>query len=250
MEVMVSTEALRKYFEILSTICPDAIVHVQKDKMFTRVVDTADVMMADMAIPCVTETEWDFGIDTAKMYATLKNISDASIKVGMDGNKVVIESKRATYKITTLDMRTIKKEPSTPKLDWKATLAFDVTDLVEGFKAVMVSTSKKERQLYTWFKWDTKQFYIATTNTLDPIVVTYTEEEVTINRASEGPCITALSLDYLENIKSFISTFDTCTIGISNDYPMGFLVATEEGYRLAFMIAPRIPPAEEGGCPV
>ncbi len=250
MEFMADTKALQKYFDILSIACPDAIVHVRKDSLFTRAVDAANIMMSDMTIPCVATEEWDFGINTLKVSAILKNTNDASVRVSTDGCRIVITTGRAVYRITTLDMRTIRKEPAPPTLVWNATLTLDVSDLIEGIKAVMVSKSKKDRQLYVWFKWDKTKFHIATSDQLDPVVATYNENEITVNRQSDDTCIVAISVDYLENIKDFITSFEECTIGITSDYPLGFLVTTDEGYKLAFMIAPRIPPKEEGGCPI
>jgi len=250
-QFIVDTALLKDYFDILGETCVEAIVNVYPDRLYTRVVDSANVALNDIQIPCLAEEEWIFAIDIQKLKPVLKNLKEPTTTIKLEGNKIVIETTRVVYKITTLDLRTVRKQPENKDAPYLAVLQVPIADLNEVLAAILTTKSKKDSGIFAWFKWDLRDLYIASDNQMDPVTGTFSGEtkEVIPLRPSEVPCISAISLDYLENMKSSLSSFDNCMIGIGNNVPIGFMVSSEEGMKFAFLIAPRIP--KEGEiCPV
>lgn len=232
---------LLEFINSMDVLVHEAKIHVTDDGLTSRVVDPANVAMADVELAADTFESYDphngvIGVNLERFIDVLGMVdSDDLVEIYLDEEtrKLHITCSGLEYTLALIDPDSIREEPDIPDLDLEAEVVADASDIQRGIKAGdMVSD-------HVAFAVDETDavFRIEAEGDTDDVVFDLEREDLVDLDA--GPAYSLFSLDYLKDIQKALDGDDEVTIELGEEFPMK-LHTGRGSLELTFMVAPRI----------
>ena len=140
LECLIEAGKLTDTLELLQSIVGEAVLHIGRDGLQTRVVDPANVCCLDVSLSpdAFADTgsgSWALGINLERFEDYLSKADDGtlvSLSFDTEKRRLRIKYDAVDAKMACIDPDTIRDEPDIPELDLPNTLITEYDDLVDG----------------------------------------------------------------------------------------------------------------------
>ncbi len=241
----VRSEVLKEVTDVVSTLVDEAKFNVGPQGLSVRAVDPAHVAMVDLALDKgafedFSAEEEELGVDMDKIKEVLRLArSGEVISIQHDGekNRLVFQVGNVTRQMALVDTAGMA-ETKVPNLNLPAKLVVRTDELRQGIRA---SESVSDHIALTASQ---EGFEMVSEGDTDSVKLQLSRDQLQELHAKEK-VRSLFPLDYFSNMVKAISTADTVTINLGNDYPvkLEFTVAGGKG-RTTYLLAPRIESSE------
>ncbi|MFO7966744.1 MAG: DNA polymerase sliding clamp [Archaeoglobaceae archaeon] len=242
---ILSGEVLRSITRSMVALVSEARFHFTPEKLHARAVDPANVAMVILNVPKESfeafniEEEKTIGVDINRLYDILKSVkSDELIELKLtDDSSLNVKFGSVEYSVALIDPSAIRKEPKVPNLDLASKIVMDAGDFK---KSISTSDKISDRVI---FRSDENGFYIEAEGDVDRITSTYSEAELIEFNKAEAKSM--YSIEYLKEFIKAVSSGDTLTLHLGNNYPVRLVFGLAGGkVEVEYILAPRIEEAE------
>lgn len=242
---ILSGEVLRSITRSMVALVSEARFHFTPQKLHARAVDPANVAMVILNVPKESfegfniEEEKTIGVDIDRLYDILKSVkSDELIELKLaDDSSLNVKFGSVEYSVALIDPSAIRKEPKVPNLDLPSKIVMDGGDFK---KSINTSDKISDRVI---FRSDENGFYIEAEGDVDRITSTYSEAELIEFNKAEAKSM--YSIEYLKEFIKAVSSGDTLTLHLGNNYPVRMVFGLAGGkVEVEYILAPRIEEAE------
>lgn len=108
---------LATYLSALKSCNSEARVHVEKNKIWTREVDTANVFMASVEAECKTTGHpFVFGLDVSALQKVIKFAKGCNVIISVGNEKISVKYGRFQSRIEPLLETTVRRDPNPPTI--------------------------------------------------------------------------------------------------------------------------------------
>lgn len=235
------SEVLRELIDVVSTLVDEVKLNVGKSGIAVKAVDPAHVAMVDLALEKGAFEEYkgdesELGIDINKIREVLK-LARAGEIISMDHdedkNRLVMSVGNIVRRMSLVDTAGMS-DPKVPNLELPAKLAVRTDELRQGIRA---SESVSD--------------HIALISSPDGFEMISEGDTDSVNLKLPKDLLEELDcketvrslfpLDYFSNMIKAVSTAESITMHLGNDYPvrMEFEIASGKG-GVKYLLAPRI----------
>jgi proliferating cell nuclear antigen len=235
------SEVLRELIDVVSTLVDEVKFNVTKSGIGVKAVDPAHVAMVDLTLDKGAFEEYkgdesELGIDINKIREVLKLARAGeiiSMDLDEDKNRLVMSVGNIVRRMSLVDTAGMS-DPKVPSLDLPAKLAVRTDELRQGIRA---SESVSD--------------HIALISSPDGFEMISEGDTDSVNLKLPKDLLEELScketvralfpLDYFSSMIKAVSSADSITMHLGNDYPvrMEFKIADGKG-EVKYLLAPRI----------
>lgn len=210
--ITITGERLSLALAVMKTFVSESNMNVQKDHLFFKAVDLANVGLVECKVVCVsTDSDKDVAIKFDDFPSSV--VGDVTIELE---NPILLHAGRANYKIKRLV--NVAKAPS-PKIPWTNVFTMSPTDFKFGVQTICDACDPKDsssavRMIYspTGLVFEDKL--------ADLVDVTYKRDEITIRKEERPDVSIMVSVEYLKRILPTVSRLQEVIIGIGPDMPL------------------------------
>lgn len=237
----VRAEVLKEVTDVISTLVDEAKFNIGPDGISVRAVDPAHVAMVDLSLDKGAFEEYrgeeeEIGIDMDKIKEVLRLArAGDTIAIQHDGekNRLVFNVGNVTRQMALVDTAGMA-ETKVPNLNLPAKIVVKTEELRQGIRAsesvsdhIALSASQEGFEMVSEGDTDSVRLQLGR----DQLQELHAKEKVR----------SLFPLDYFSNMVKAISSAETVTINLGNDYPvkMEFTVAGNKG-KVTYLLAPRI----------
>ena len=205
--------------------------------MIVKAVDPANVAMVLATIEAEAFERYELdkevvvGVDVARLFDVCKIFNKDLVEMSIDGGKLTLQSGSIRYSTSLIDPAAIRKEPKTPELGLRAEVVMDAKEFKKAIAAV-----EKISDEVVFDKTDVG-FRIVGEGSDESIVYSVDNSELVDANTAEAEA--RYSIDYM---KEFAKAGEgKLTIRFDTNYPCWLTFELKEGFRLEYILAPRIP---------
>lgn len=227
---------MKKFLDIANLFALEGHLDFQQDKIVAASVDTANIAMTFVTVPCNLVGEpRHLAVDYTKVSGIVSGIKNNTVLMEYDDNKIIIRSGRYKYMVSTLMTSYVRK---VKKLNFDPPVVFNVkaSDISESLLAVSRVFDKKDLGAAIRVTLD-KGTLLLQDNERTEIDVNYTPEEVRVLKGESQ--VFLLSRDYCEYLANGLKYFDTVTIKTGPEMPV-FFECVSDTIVANIAIAPRV----------
>lgn len=237
----VNAEVLRNSVESISTLVDEGKFKTDGSGISLGAVDPANVAMVTFslssdAFDSFEADESEIGMDITKLADILGMTSGTeSVELELDEEtqKMVITFSDLKYAISLLDPSTIRKEPSTPKLDLPASIVLNGAE----FRRAIRAAEKISDHIALGVEGET--FFMEAEGATDTVRLTLGKDQLLSLKPDDVRSL--YSLDYLSDMSKPVSKASEVTIDLGKDYPLKISFAIADGNgSVEYLLAPRI----------
>jgi DNA polymerase III sliding clamp (beta) subunit (PCNA family) len=234
---------VNELLRLVSGIMDEVSVVFDLEGMHIRAGDASGVSMVDMDINMCEFISYDLAgqvslkrrIRLNDLNPVLKRFDKAdSVRVEDDVRGMKISTNKKYYIIPVLDEDADGKDTVIPVLEFKSGVLVNAESMVN-----MVKDAKSINADTVVFCMDKKLFGVSAKSDMMYYTASPTETEYHVMARKEEDSLAKYSLEYLETILTDKLTTEI-VVYWSTNYPVSIQYIDEEGYNLAFMLAPRI----------
>ncbi len=241
LKASINAELLKDSIEALSTLVDEGKFNFAEDGITFKAVDPANVAMVTFSLKSDAFSSYEcdseeLGMDLTKLSDIL-GMAQANDTVGLeldeDAQRMVITFSGLTYAVSLLDVSTLRKEPSTPKLDLPAAVVMSGGDFRRAIRAAEKISD------HIALGVDKNVLYMEAEGDTDRVKFELTKDQLI---SLKGSGVRSLySLDYLGDMSKPISRVPEVTINLGKDYPVQISFSIADGSGSAeYLLAPRI----------
>jgi proliferating cell nuclear antigen len=237
----VRSEVLREVIDIVSTLVDEAKFNITKEGLSLKVVDTAHVAMLELSISKDAFDEFKFepiqvGIDIDKVKEVLKLArpgESIDIKLDENKNRLMLGVGNVTRWMSLVDTGGMS-DPKVPNLNLPAKVSVKIDELRQGIRA---SESVSD---HITLKANPEGFEIVSEGETDSVNLKLSKDLLERIECKE-PVKSMFPLDYFSNMVKSISSSQSVTLLLGNDYPvkMEFEISAGKGKGM-YLLAPRV----------
>ena len=234
-------EVLKEVVNVVSTLVDEAKFIVNADGLSLRAVDPAHIAMVDLSLGKdafeefkADETEIGIDIDKLSQFLKLARSDDIiDLKHDEDKRRLSIVVGDITRRMSLIDT-TGMSDPKVPNLSLPATVTVKGDDLTQGIRAS--ETVSDHIALVA----NPEGFEMSCEGDMDQVHFRKAKKDLV---ALEAPSSvrSLFPLEYFSNMLKAVSSGNTVTLQLGNDYPvkMEFDIAGGKGH-VRYLLAPRI----------
>lgn len=216
---------LNTYLSVLASCSPEARVHVTRNKIATREVDTANVFMVNVEAECKTSGQFVFGIDVSALRKVIKYAKGCNVIIEIVGEKIKVKYGRFDARIEALLDITLRKDPNPPTINLPLTFEVPGKYLNDALKMV----GRDSRGVFV--SKSRVVFFCVEEGT------THVREIISETKNKES-FKSMFSNDYMKDIINVVKDV-SLKIDIGNDHPMR-AYAEKNDCKIEYLLAPRI----------
>jgi proliferating cell nuclear antigen len=237
----VKPEVLKELVEVVSILVDEAKFTVKKGELQIKAVDPAHVAMVELRVDKKAFEEYkadesELGVNLLKFRDVLKltNPGDViAMEHNEEKNQLVLKVGNITRKMALVDTTGLS-DPKVPNLNLPVKVTVKIEELRQGIRA---SESVSD---HITLKANPDGFEIISEGETDSVNLKLSKDLLERIECKE-PVKSMFPLDYFSNMIKSISTAQSVTLYLGNDYPvkMEFEIASGKG-KGVYLLAPRV----------
>ena len=219
-------------------------IRLTDDGLSIRVVDPANVAMADVSLASAAFESYD--ADGGVIGLNLERLTDV-LSMGGKGDLVSLTLNEETSKLDThidglsytlalIDTDTIRQEPDLPDLDLPARIVLTGDDIDRGIKAADLVSD----HISLVADDDAQEFHIRAEGDTDDVDLAFGNDDL-LSASVDSTAESLFSLDYLKDMSSPMGNDTTVSVLLGTEFPVKLRYSLSNGHvEVQNMLAPRI----------
>ena len=221
-------------------------IRLTDDGLSIRVVDPANVAMADVSLDAAAFESYDADGGSGVIGLNLERLTDVlsmggkgdlvSLTLNEETRKLDIHIDGLSYTLALIDTDTIRQEPDLPDLDLPARIVLTGDDIDYGIKAAglvsdYISLAADD---------DAQEFHIRAEGDIDDVDLAFGNDDL-LSASVDSAAESSFSLDYLKDMSSPMGNDTTVSVLLGTEFPVKFRYSLSNGHvEVQNMLAPRI----------
>ena len=219
-------------------------IRLTDDGLSIRVVDPANVAMADVSLDAAAFESYD--ADGGVIGLNLERLTDVlsmggkgdlvSLTLNEETRKLDIHIDGLSYTLALIDIDTIRQEPDLPELELPATVVLTGDDLDRGIKAADLCSG----HITLRADKDGEAFHMEAVGDTDDVDLELGNDEL-LSAQVDADAESLFSLDYLRGMSSPMGNDTTVSVLLGTEFPVKLRYSLSNGHvEVQNMLAPRI----------
>jgi len=219
-------------------------IRLTDDGLSIRVVDPANVAMADVSLDSAAFESYD--ADGGVIGLNLERLTDVlsmggkgdlvSLTLNEETSKLDIHIDGLSYTLALIDTDTIRQEPDLPDLDLPARIVLTGDDIDYGIKAADLVSD----HISLAADDDVQEFHIRAEGDTDDVDLAFGNEDL-LSASVDSTAESLFSLDYLKDMSSPMGNDTTVSVLLGTEFPVKLRYSLSNDHvEVQNMLAPRI----------
>lgn len=241
---IVAADTLTSALEPVSALVHECKIHTDEDGLQIRVVDPANVAMAQMELDADAFESYEtdgglLGVDLERLETVLGMAdSDDVVELDLDEDtrKLHIEIDGLEYDLALIDPESIRQEPDIPDLDLAGTYVFEGSRIDRAVTAADLCSD----HIAIEGAGDSELVFAAEGDT-DDVEVTLEDRDLLSSALEGDACRSLFSLDYLQDMKRPLGAATAVSLLVGDELPIKLRYSLADGdVSVVNLLAPRI----------
>lgn len=236
LKAVIQADRLQAVLKGITAIATECLTTVGPEGMAIKLVDPANVAMADITVPTSAFDFWlcpdqsEIALDAGRLQSLVSGKDPVSIEI--DGHEMKVSVGSARYTLRMLSPDAVRKQPRIPEIDLPAWVEIDAQALRGAIKAALNFADRNDGAV---LETTDDKFLMHCGTETEKFSIDWPLAAVA---RKMGMARSLFSLDYLDDISKVLSGPVLIELGL--DYPGRMTAKAEGGIELRYLLAPRI----------
>lgn len=235
-KIEIDSEDLRVILKSLSIIKNEGIISFTKKGINSKLVDPANVCMANLTIPEVNfdcyniDDEFELGLAFDKTLDFISSAKNEQVSLEFTDDKLEIKFGNAWFTQATINIDTLRKQPNIPVFEYNIKIELQTKQLAAGIKAC---AKMADHITFTMIK---DIFTLSAKGNTDSVSAEI--KNPLIHKSDTA--FSLYSVDYLSDLMKGIAHSKELTVEMSADFPLTIKTGICKTGTIVYILAPRI----------
>lgn len=233
----IKSDVLNKLLEAIKGITDEAKIELTPEGLKVGCVDASQVAMLNAFVPVNAFESYDEGnngsiaLDINQLSTMVSGANGVvvSVEKDKDTGRIIVSYGNTKYNIALIDPSAIKPMPKFPELKWLNKADIEVSDFVDGIKAIKNVGDKFGEMVLISDNTGIRMYYADKMNSA----------QTDIRMDGMEKAQSTFAIDYLENVLKSIRSCKTVQFEFGVDFPLK-IMANPGDMELKWIIAPRM----------
>lgn len=236
LKAVIQADRLQAVLKGITAIATECLATVGPEGMAIKLVDPANVAMADITVPAEAFDFWDcpdqgaIALDAGRLQGLVGGKDPVSIEI--DGHEMKVSVGSARYTLRMLSPDALKQSPRVPEIDLPAWVEIDAQELRAAIRGALNIAERNDGAV---LEVTDDKFLMHCDTETEKFSIDWPLSAV---GRRMGMARSFFSLDYLDDISKVLAGPVLIELGV--DYPGRMTAKAEGGIKLQYLLAPRI----------